>query len=70
MDSRDKEPLTTEKPPIYIVSGGTGSSGEQLVNTVLAQFPENQVPVVIISQVRQMEEIEKVVEQQPPPAAP
>ena len=63
MDSRDKEPLTTEKPPIYIVSGGTGSSGEQLVNTVLAQFPENQVPVVIISQVRQMEEIEKVVDQ-------
>ena len=55
--------MTTEKPPIYIVSGGTGSSGEQMVNTVLAQFPENQVEVVMVSQVRQMEEIEKVVAQ-------
>jgi regulator of PEP synthase PpsR (kinase-PPPase family) len=63
MDSRDKGPLTTEKPPIYIVSGGTGSSGEQLVNTVLAQFPENRVEVVLVSQVRQLEEIEKVVAQ-------
>ena len=61
MDSRDKGPLTTEKPPIYIVSGGTGSSGEQLVNTVLAQFPESHMPVVMVSHVRQMEEIEKVV---------
>jgi regulator of PEP synthase PpsR (kinase-PPPase family) len=63
MDSKGKGPLTTEKPPIYIVSGGTGSSAEQLVNTVLAQFPENRVEVVLVSQVRQMEEIEKVVAQ-------
>lgn len=61
MNSRDEGTLTSEKPPIYIVSGGTGSSGEQLANTVLAQFPENRVPVVIISQVRHLEEIEKVV---------
>ena len=55
--------MTTEKPPIYMVSGGTGSSGEQLVNTVLTQFPENRVEVVLVSPVRQMEEIEKVVAQ-------
>jgi len=33
-----------EPPPIYVVSGGTGSSGEQLVHTVLVQFPDNEVP--------------------------
>ncbi len=36
----------TEKIPsikIYIISGGVGASGEQLVNTVLAQFPGQNV---------------------------
>jgi regulator of PEP synthase PpsR (kinase-PPPase family) len=50
-------------PPIYLVSGGVGASGEQLVNTVLAQFPDRQVPVVIVSRVRQIEQIEDVVTQ-------
>jgi regulator of PEP synthase PpsR (kinase-PPPase family) len=47
--------------PIYIVSGGTGSSGEQLVHTVLAQFPESRVPVIRVSHVRQMADIENIV---------
>ena len=63
MGSTDKGLLTSEKPPIYIVSGGAGSSGEQLVSTVLAQFPESRIPVFMLSHVRQMEEIEKVVAQ-------
>ncbi len=50
-------------PPIYIVSGGAGTSGEQLVHTVLAQFPENRVPVMTIGNVRQIEQLEKVVAQ-------
>jgi regulator of PEP synthase PpsR (kinase-PPPase family) len=50
-------------PPIYIVSGGVGASGEQLVQTVLAQFPETNVPVVTVGNVRQMEQIESVVAQ-------
>ncbi len=37
--------------PIYVVSGGTGASGEQLVYTVLAQFPEAQVPGVTVAHV-------------------
>jgi hypothetical protein len=30
----------------YIISGGTGASGLQLVNTVLAQFPDFNVQVL------------------------
>lgn len=48
--------------PIYIVSGGAGASGEQLVHTVLAQFPESPVPVKTVAHIRQIEQIEEVVE--------
>jgi regulator of PEP synthase PpsR (kinase-PPPase family) len=47
--------------PIYVVSGGTGASGEQLVHTVLVQFPEGHVPVIVVDHVRQMEQIEETV---------
>ncbi len=50
-------------PTIYIVSGGVGASGEQLVNTVLAQFPEHAVRVVTIGNVRQEEQIADVLKQ-------
>ncbi len=47
--------------PIFIVSGGAGTSGEQLVNTVLAQFPDNGVTVVIEGNIRLGSQIERVV---------
>lgn len=53
----------TGPPPIYVVSGGTGASGEQLVHTVLAQFPESQVPVIMRGHVRHLEQVEAVVDQ-------
>jgi regulator of PEP synthase PpsR (kinase-PPPase family) len=53
----------TSLSPIYLVSGGVGASGEQLVNTVLAQFPDRQVPVVMVPRVRQTQQIEEVVAQ-------
>jgi regulator of PEP synthase PpsR (kinase-PPPase family) len=48
---------------IYVVSGGTGASGEQLVRTVLAQFPESRVSVVTVSHVRHLAQIRHVVAQ-------
>jgi regulator of PEP synthase PpsR (kinase-PPPase family) len=48
-------------PPVYIVSGGVGSSGEQLVLTVLAQFPDFLVPVITVGNIRQVEQIGEVV---------
>jgi hypothetical protein len=50
-------------PPVLLVSGGVGSSGQQLVNTVLAQFTGPEVPVVIVPQVRSAAQIREAVEQ-------
>ncbi len=46
--------------PVYIVSGGAGASAEQVVHTVLAQFPSAQVPVVKIAHVHSAEQIRQV----------
>jgi hypothetical protein len=48
---------------IFIVSGGTGFSGEQLLRTALAQFPEASVTVSVIAGVRRPEQLERAVEQ-------
>ncbi len=50
-------------PSIYVVSGGTGASGEQVVRTVLAQFPAANLPVVTVSHVRHLAQIKHVVAQ-------
>jgi regulator of PEP synthase PpsR (kinase-PPPase family) len=47
---------------ILIVSGGVGASGEQLVHTVLAQFPESRVQVITIPNVRFESQIEETVQ--------
>jgi hypothetical protein len=48
-------------PPIFIVSGGAGASGEQVVNTVLAQFPDVTVPIIPVRSVRRPEQLEDVI---------
>jgi [pyruvate, water dikinase]-phosphate phosphotransferase / [pyruvate, water dikinase] kinase len=52
-----------KQPPIYVISGGIGASGEQLAHTVLAQFPENKIPVILVSKVRGMEKVREVVDE-------
>ena len=53
----------TSPAPIYIVSGGVGASGEQLVHTVLAQFPGKAVPVITLGHIRELAQIEAAVAQ-------
>lgn len=57
--------MTTTAPepasPIYIVSGGHGTSGEQVANTALAQFPAAAVPVITIPNVRTREQVDDAV---------
>jgi regulator of PEP synthase PpsR (kinase-PPPase family) len=48
-------------PPVYVVSGGAGASGEQIVNSVLAQFPQVRVPLVTVPHVLQRAQIGEVV---------
>ncbi len=45
------------KPPVFIISGGTGASGAQIVRTALAQFEGTNVPVHILPEVRQTDQL-------------
>ena len=53
----------TSSPTIYILSGGVGASGEQLVATVLAQFPKDPVRTVTLGNVRTLEQVSRALEQ-------
>jgi regulator of PEP synthase PpsR (kinase-PPPase family) len=48
--------------PIYVVSGGTGASGQAVVDRALSQFPSEHVPVVIRSRVS-AKELETIVQE-------
>lgn len=48
-------------PTIYIISGGIGASAEQLVHTLLAQFPKDAVRVITVGSVRQPEQVYSVL---------
>jgi regulator of PEP synthase PpsR (kinase-PPPase family) len=48
---------------VFIVSGGTGFSGEQLLRTALAQFPTSDVKITVIAGIRRLEQLESAVEQ-------
>ena len=48
-------------PPIYLVSGSSGASGEQIIETVLAQFPKIQVTTIKITHVRHKEQVDEVI---------
>ncbi|HAY84270.1 MAG TPA: transcriptional regulator [Chloroflexi bacterium] len=52
-----------KKHTVYVVSGGVGSSGEQLVRTVLAQFPNQDVELEVIPRVRSREKIKEITAQ-------
>jgi regulator of PEP synthase PpsR (kinase-PPPase family) len=54
--------LETKPFSLYIVSGGVGSSGEQLARTVLAQFPGAQVDILIIPKVNTKKQVRQVLE--------
>jgi [pyruvate, water dikinase]-phosphate phosphotransferase / [pyruvate, water dikinase] kinase len=50
-------------PPVYVVSGGVGASGELVAHTVLAQFPDAHVQVVVRPHVHEPEQVEAIVEE-------
>ena len=49
-------------PPIYVVSGGKGLAGDSVVQSILIQFPNNMVPVIIIPDVLTIEKVKDAVE--------
>lgn len=48
-------------PPIFIVSGGKGLAGEAVVQSVLIQFPNNKVPVIIQPDVLNQQKVDEVI---------
>ncbi len=60
MDSQTSE---VEAPKVFIVSGGAGALGKHVARIVLSQFPLEHPEVVVIPQVRQMEQLVDAVEQ-------
>ncbi len=47
--------------PIYVVSGGRGIAGNNLVQSLLIQYPENNVPVNIVSQVSEEDQVFDII---------
>lgn len=50
-----------KKTPIYIVSGGKGLAGHTMVNSLLIQYPQNKLPIIVMANVQNQEKIEEVV---------
>ena len=48
-------------PPIYVVSGGRGIAGNNLVQSLLIQYPENNIPVIIVPHILSEDEVFDVV---------
>ena len=48
-------------PPMFVVSGGRGFAGNQLLQSLLAQFPRNRISVQIVPSVRIESQIADVV---------
>ncbi len=55
--------MSSQSPSIFIISGGAGSSGEYLVNTVLAQYPDSRAKVTIMGSIRQKEQVLEMLAQ-------
>ncbi|MBN2472432.1 MAG: kinase/pyrophosphorylase [Anaerolineae bacterium] len=49
--------------PIYIVSGGEGNSGQQVLHTALAQFGDVDVPITVRARVHDPVELETIVQE-------
>ena len=48
-------------PPIYIVSGGKGLAGDTVVQSVLIQFPNNRVPVIVVPDILTQAKMDDVI---------
>lgn len=49
-------------PPIFVVSGGTGATAELLARTVLAQFPDVNIPLILETKVLDQKRVDAVIE--------
>ncbi len=53
---------TKKTEPVYVVSGGKGLAGNNMVHSLLIQYPNNNVPVIIVPQVTEEKQLAELVE--------
>jgi regulator of PEP synthase PpsR (kinase-PPPase family) len=53
---------TEKAEPIYVVSGGKGLAGNNMVHSLLIQYPNNNVPVIIVPQLTEEQQLIDLVE--------
>ncbi|MCG8352500.1 MAG: kinase/pyrophosphorylase [Chloroflexales bacterium] len=63
MELAEEEQSNSSGPPIYVVSGGAGGVGELVARVAIAQFQGANVPVIIIPQVRQLDQLDQIIYQ-------
>jgi hypothetical protein len=52
-----KTQIKNTPPPIYVVSGGRGIAGNNVVQALLIQYPDNKIPVIIVSNLDSEDEL-------------
>jgi hypothetical protein len=52
----------SKMPPIYVVSGGKGVAGHTIVETMLIQYPDNKIPIVMEPEVLTVERVEEITD--------
>lgn len=55
------QPNDDMRTPIFVISGGAGHSAEQVVESVLVQFPDAEIPLVLIPHMRRVDQIQRAV---------
>ncbi len=48
-------------PPIYVVSGGKSLAGDHMIKSLLVQYPNNNVPVILIPQINSKKQIDELL---------
>jgi len=61
MDDEFSNQEDSNIPPIYVASGGKGVAGNTVIQSVLIQFPDNRIPVILIPDVHSMDSITSTV---------
>lgn len=49
-------------PPIYVVSGGKGVAGHTIVETMLIQYPDNKIPIIVEPEIVTDFQVEEITE--------
>jgi regulator of PEP synthase PpsR (kinase-PPPase family) len=48
--------------PVFVISGGVGTSGEQLARTVLAQFPDSEITIRIFPKIFTTNQVQQILD--------